>query len=142
MIGVDVQITDQTQRVEDASDRAAYRNLGHAAASLRKEAIGSIRPSPEASPPGTPPHTRPRVSRKTGKALPGQLQRAIVYAQDRQRQEVVIGPRFSVVGESGSAHEFGGEYKDEEFPERAFMWPALLDQADRLGPDWEGTIGP
>jgi hypothetical protein len=34
MIGVDVQITDQTQRVENVSDRASYRNLGHAAGSM------------------------------------------------------------------------------------------------------------
>lgn len=142
MITSTVQFVDHTQRVKEAAEKATYKNLGHAAASIRKRAIESIVPAEGPSAPGTPPHTRPgRVSKKTGKARPGQLQRAIVYKQDRAAQDVVVGPRHSVVGESAKAHEFGGAYRDETFPERPFMGPALDQNLDRFGPSFAGSIG-
>ena len=42
MIGLDVQIEDTTQRVAEAAEKATFRNVGHAAATLRNEAIESI----------------------------------------------------------------------------------------------------
>lgn len=130
MIGVDVQIVDHTKRVKEASDRATFRNVGHAAATIRRDAIESIIVSPVASRPGTPPHTRRR-----------QLKRAIRFDSNKERGEAVIGPQASMVGESGSAHEFGGAYKGQVFPERAFMGPALDRNRDRFAAGWAGSIG-
>jgi indolepyruvate ferredoxin oxidoreductase beta subunit len=42
--------------VLDAAKTAEFRNLGHAAASIRKDAVASIKTSDEPSPPGEPPH--------------------------------------------------------------------------------------
>jgi hypothetical protein len=141
MIGLAVTVRDQTQQVAQQLERTVVRNVGHAAASLRKRAIESIEPSDQPSPPGRPPHTRLRVSRKTGKVRPGQLQRAIVFDHDKQAHVAVIGARHTVVGESGQAHEFGGEYRGDDYPQRAFMGPALERTADRFGDDFAGSLG-
>ncbi|HJS06712.1 MAG TPA: hypothetical protein VJ809_03605 [Pirellulales bacterium] len=141
MIGLAVTINDSTQQVAQKLERAVVSSVGHAAASLRKRAIESIQPSDQPSPSGKPPHTRLRVSRKTGKVRPGQLQRAIVFDHDKTNHVAVIGPRASVVGQSGKAHEFGGAYKGGDFPQRPFMGPALDQTADRFGDDFAGSLG-
>ena len=130
MISLAVQIVDQVSRVQKAADTAGYRNLGHAAASLRKTAVASIERSDEPSDPGEPPHTRR-----------GQLPRAIRFDVDRTKQEAVIGPRASVVGEAGAAHEFGEEFRGTDYDERPYMGPALDVSLDRFASDWAGSIG-
>ena len=128
MIAAKVEFIDQTNRVIEAANRAAFKNFGHAAARIRKDAIESIIVSPVASMLGTPPHTRRK-----------QLRNAITF--DSNEFGAVIGPRYSVAGESGSAHEFGGEYKGAHYPERAFMGPALENNLDRFASEWRGSIG-
>lgn len=140
MIGLNVQITNTTHRVTDAADKASFKNVGHAAASIRNAAIASIIPSDEPSAPGSPPHTRKRITRK-GKQLKGQLQRAIVFHHDRATNTAVIGPRHSVVGESGAAHEFGEEFKGDSFVQRPYMGPALDKNLGRFADDFQGAIG-
>ena len=130
MISLAVQIVDRVARVQKAADQAGYRNLGHAAASLRKTAVASIERSDEPSDPGEPPHTRR-----------GQLPRAIRFDVDRTKQEAVIGPRASVVGEAGAAHEFGEEFRGTDYDERPYMGPALDASLDRFASDWAGSIG-
>lgn len=115
-------------RIEKAANKGAYRNFGHAAASIRKDAIASIETSPESSPAGSPPHTRRR-----------QLPNAIRY--DADAEGAVIGPVFSVVGTAGEAHEIGGSYRGQIFPERPFMGPALNRNLDRFASGWAGSIG-
>jgi hypothetical protein len=142
MIGARVKIVNQTEQVAKRLRKSSVRLVGHAAASLRKRAIASIQPAEGASEPGQPPHTRPgKVSRKTGKARPGQLQRAIVYAHDKQMNVAVIGPRASVVGETGAAHEFGGDFRGEDYPERPFMGPALDVTEEAFGNSFDGSLG-
>lgn len=141
MIGIDVKIEDNTQRVADAAERATFRNLGHAAATLRNEAIESIVPAEGPSEPGTPPHTHTASVTKAGRVRRGELPRAIVFDVDRAAQSALIGPRYSVVGESGAAHELGGEFKGEEYPERSFMGPALDNIEDRFAQSFQGSIG-
>lgn len=137
MLSVLIRIASRMDKVATAAQRAKYRNLQHAAASIRKTMIGSIEPSDEPSPPGKPPHTRRRVSKK-GKALKGHLPRSIVY---HVSDTAVIGPRYSIVGDSAKAHEFGGEYKGQEYPARPFAFPALEDNLDRFASEWAGSIG-
>jgi hypothetical protein len=124
MFGLSVQIVDRLQSVAQAT----FRSLGHAAAAIRKTAIGSIGVSDEPSAPGSPPHTRGR-----------QLPRAIVY--DVSAESAVVGPRESVVGQAGAAHEHGGEFRGDQYAERPFMAPALVSNLERFPQEWEGAIG-
>ncbi|WP_254512856.1 hypothetical protein [Anatilimnocola floriformis] len=130
MIEFGYEFTDTSKRVTDAAAEASFKNAGHAAASIRKDAINSIEKSDSASLPNTPPHTRK-----------GLLPRSIVYFEDKAEQMAITGPRFSFVGESGRAHEFGEEFRGEEFEERAFMGPALDRNAARFASSFAGSIG-
>lgn len=128
MFGLKIKTEDRTKRVKDAADKAAFRNFGHAAASIRKDVVASIETSPEPSPPGEPPHTRRRL-----------LPRAMRFAVDKQG--AVIGPMASVAGQVGSAHEFGGQFRGDQYPERPFMLPALERAVPRFAGQWRGLIG-
>lgn len=120
--------SDTSSEVAKAAEKAAFKNFGHAAARIRKDAAESIQRSAQASMPGAPPHTRR-----------GHLKRAFRF--DRTKDDAVIGPRGSIVGESASAHEFGGQYKGQQFPERPFMGPALEKNLPRFADDWAGSLG-
>jgi phage gpG-like protein len=128
MFGIDAKIVKEFRRVESAAKRAQFESLRHAAASIRIDVQQSIEKSSESSSPGDPPHSRR-----------GQLKRSIVF--DAGPDEAIVGPRFSVMGESAGAHEFGGEYKGEDYPERPFMLPALERNQDRFASSWSGSIG-
>lgn len=128
MFGLTIDIEDRTKKLEEAAEKAAYENFGHAAASIRKAAQKSIVRSKKPSDEGQPPHTRK-----------GQLRRAIVYHRDKYG--ALIGPRHSIVGESGAAHEFGGQYRGGKFPERPYMGPALEKSLARIASDWTHSIG-
>lgn len=117
------------KRVKDAADKAAFRNFGHAAASIAKDAKSTVEQAEGPSPPGTPPHTH------KGKFL----SRAIRYAADKDG--AVIGPMASVVGEIGQVMEFGGEFRGHDYDARPFMEPALDRGAPRFADEWEGSIG-
>jgi hypothetical protein len=127
MFDVSCKITDETKKVSDAAERASFKNLGHAAASIRKTAQSEITTDPGPSEPGTPPHSRR-----------GLLRRAIRYAADKD--SAVIGPVAGLVGESAEPEEFGGEYKGENYPARPFMGPALEANLDRFSKEWEGSV--
>ena len=127
MFGMSVRTEDRFDRVKKAADSATFRNLGHAAASIAKDARQSIERSPEASQPGSPPHTRR-----------GQLKRAFRYAAEKE--SAVVGPLFSMVGTSAAAHEFGEDYKGIDYPERPFMQPALDRALPRFMESWSGAI--
>lgn len=124
LVSVESLFTD----VAKAANEAAFRNLGHAAASIRKDAASTIERSQDASAPGEPPHTRR-----------GQLNRAFRF--DVSPDSAIVGPLFSVVGVSAAAHEFGEEYRGEDYPERPFMGPALERSTPRFLESWRGSIG-
>jgi phage gpG-like protein len=128
VIGTSIKIEDFLPKVEAAAEKTTFRNLAHGVAAIRKTAIASIEKSEVPSQPGEPPHTRR-----------GQLPRAIVF--DVGTDSAVVGPRHSVVDEAGAAHEFGEEFRDTDFPERAYMGPALQANVDRFAANWSGSIG-
>lgn len=128
MIGFKVTVEDLSARVQKAAEQAAFKNFGHAAASIRKTAVESIEKAAGPSEPGRPPHTHRRMF----------LRRAIRYAADKEG--AVIGPAFSTVGTAGEAHEFGGVYKGGVFPQRPFMGPALMENLPRFASEWRGSI--
>lgn len=147
MFTLSVQVADNTRAVEQAAERAAYRNFGHAAASIRKHAQASIKPaskvqgrskrgqftakkSYKASPPGTPPYTRGRQRLKKG----------ILYKADRFG--AIIGPSRRIAGESGFPHEFGASYKGQKFKSRPFMGPALMANVTRFAGSWRNSVTP
>jgi len=134
----------QSKPVKDAK----FRNFGHAAASIRKNAQRSIK--------SAPPETRTRARRRRGRIVAraragasrpgqppftrrGQLRRAILW--DVNEQSAIVGPRFNVVGLSGAAHELGEQYKGNEYPERPYMGPALDKAIPRFAASWEASIG-
>src|SRR5690349_2082890 len=131
MIGFTVKIEDQTKRVSGAAERATFRNLGHAAARISKDAKASLVTAEGPSPAGSPPHTHQGAF----------LRRAIRYDHNRKDQSAVIGPLASIVGEAGAAHEFGETFRGEDYPERSFMGPALEANEDRFAQEWQGSIG-
>jgi hypothetical protein len=130
VIGANVTFTDNSQAVTAAVDRAAFKNMGHAGATIRKEAMASIEVAAGPSLAGLPPHTRRK-----------QLNRAIRFDYDRKAQSAVIGPRESVVGQAGAAHELGEVFHGQDFPMRPYMKPALDNNLDRFAADWAGSVG-
>ncbi len=129
MPGLRVRITFDLPRIRRAVKRANVRGLGHAGAGIRLRAQRSIRKSGKPSSPGHPPHTRKGV-----------LRRAILYAVEKDRQRVVIGPAFEKAGTSGMAHEFGGRYRQERYEKRPFMGPALIRQLPKIPKHWRGSV--
>lgn len=132
MIGADTKVTTNPSAVTKAVEKAAFKNFGHAAARIRKDAQALLIKAEGPSAPGAPPHTHARQF----------LKNAITFDNDKQANDAVIGPRFSRVGTSAKAHEMGGEYKGAEFPERKFMLPALEQNLDRFAGDWAGSVTP
>jgi hypothetical protein len=128
-IGATVHVEMHTDQVEKAAERAAYKNLGHAAASIRKDAIASIETSPEPSAPGQPPHTRRGRAKKAGQ-----------YFADQE--SAVVGFAASVIGTGMEPHEHGESRGKNHYPERPTMGPALERNRDRFADEWEGSIGP
>jgi len=109
----------------------SIRSLGHAAAAIRLTARRSIRQSLRAAAPGRPPHTRR-----------GLLRRAVLYFVETAQERALIGPAHSFVGTSASAHEFGGTYRGQRYPQRPLMGPALLALVPRLPAFWASSIRP
>lgn len=157
MIGLTIKIVDDTAKVQAAVDRATNRAIAKTIFAIRKDAQASIVKAPKisrtagiardargrflkgsgrkrvshvASAPGTPPYT-----------ARGQLKNAIVYAHDKAAKRAIAGPRFSVVGESGAAHEFGGDFKGDSYPERRFMGPSLERNINTYSAELGGSIG-
>ena len=129
MVSMKCKTRSQMAKVAAAARKADFTSLAHAGAAIRLTARRSIRRSPTASTPGRPPHTRR-----------GLLRNAILYAVEPRQQSVVIGPDVGFVGTSASAHEFGGRYKREVYPRRAFMGPALEAVRDRLPRHWAASV--
>lgn len=128
MFTTKIKTVDNTKAVKAASDKTAFRNFGHASASIRKDAAASIEVSEDPSAPGEPPHTRKRL-----------LPRAMRFAYDKEG--AVIGPTASIAGQAGAVHELGGRYKGMTFPERPYMFPALERNIPRFAGSWQGSIG-
>ena len=108
--------------------RASRDVLRRAGAYVRRVAQRKIVTSPNPSQPGQPPHSRH-----------GLLKRAILFGSDGDKS-VLIGPGFNFVGESASAHEFGGKYRRERYPKRPLMGPALKESAPHVAKLWRDAV--
>jgi hypothetical protein len=123
------KFTDETEKVAKAVQKATRLALRKAAYAIFRTAQESIQTAGGPSPAGEPPHSRR-----------GQLRRAERYDVDDAAEIAVIGPRFSMVGTSAEAHEFGGEYKKEQYPKRPFMGPALEKNRALIPAFWQGEV--
>jgi len=133
LFSVKVKTEDRTDKVKKSIEKAVFRNLGHAAATVARDARQSIKSSLLPSKPGEPPHTR------NG----GPLRRAIRFAElpNWFQRGFVVGPRASVIGDIlGGLHERGGKRGKELFPKRPFMSPALNRSQRRLADIWRGSL--
>lgn len=130
MFELNAHVVNHIANIASQMDKANYKNLGHAAASLRKRVIESVQDSPFPSRPGRPPQTRR-----------GALRRAIVYKVDGDGTSAIIGARYSRFGTAGAAHEFGGEYKGATYPMRPFMAPGLEATESRFHAEWHNSLG-
>ena len=129
MIGISCKVTNRFNSLERKVQQANFKNLGHAAATLRMVARQSIRRRKKPSQPGSPPHTQT-----------GRLKRSIIYSVDRQRQSAIIGPSHSIIGPAGAEHEHGGGRRKQRFPRRPYMGPALKKIQPRLSRMWASSI--
>jgi phage gpG-like protein len=129
MFTLTAKTEDTTKKVEQAAEKANFRNFRHGAASVSKAAKQSIQRRPGPSAPGEPPNTHRRIF----------LRRSIRFAATKT--SAIIGPMKSIVGMSAQAHEFGGTYKGSTYPARPFMQPAMVKSAPRFAGEWKGSIG-
>mgnify|MGYP007071566631 CR=1 FL=1 len=130
MFGFEIKIFETFNRVHEAADKAVYKNVRHAAFSIRKYIRESIKKSPQASQPGDPVATRGKRS-----GVKNSIFAAI------EKDEAIIGPRFSFVGDAMEAHEFGGRRGDNTYPARPTSGPALEANMDRFAGSFRGSIG-
>ena len=146
MFGLKFRFEDNTKAVEKRAKDVGKMTISRAAGRVRKTAQKSIEPAPKVgkvkrtkkgqkkprrrtipSRPGTPVHTRS-----------GQARRAIQYAAETDN--AFIGPVYSKMGTSMEAHEHGGQYKGENYPERSVMGPALTKESAQFAADFAGVI--
>lgn len=122
----EAKIQLQLERIVKAAEKARSGNLRSVGYLVATAAKRLIQKSATASQPGQPP-----ASRK------GLLRRAIRYELAADKQSVVIGPAYTIVGTAGEAHEFGGRYRGATYPERPFMGPALQEVLPLIGPGYK-----
>jgi hypothetical protein len=130
MIGLSVKVVDKTKKIAMAVEKAAYRNVGHALASIMGDARRSIRRGKNSAAVGEPPRTRR-----------GLMRRAIRFQIAQNKKSGVAGPRASIAGTSAKPHEHGGTYKGVHYEQRPFMEPALKRATPRFAGSFAGSIG-
>jgi len=131
MFGVQTRMTATPKRVDKAVGKGAYRSFSHAAPSIRKAAIKSIRGRRKPGPPGGPIRTKP------GKGG-GLARRAILYQADKEG--AVIGPVASKMDQAMEVHEHGKRRGGVRFPKRPTMAPALGRNLARFHREWKWAI--
>lgn len=130
MLGFRFTIKPQIEKVEKAKDRSVFKNVRHAAFSIRKYIRESIKKSKEPGDVGDPVTTR-------GKR--GNVRNAIFVAADNET--AIIGPRYSFVGDALHFHEFGKERQGRRYPKRPTTGPGLEANTDRFANSFAGSIG-
>ncbi len=122
-----------TDRLQRAEERMAARGLFKASAFVRKVAKQNFI--------GKSKKKRKKTTKKRKVQSPtGKLRQSILFFVDRDRRQAVVGPSAKIVGDSGAAHEFGGQYKGGHFEKRAFMGPALEKSSDRIAGFFAGEF--
>jgi hypothetical protein len=123
MIGIkETKLELHFERVIEAERKAEIRALAPAAFAIRKTAIELIEVhGGKPAPVGHPVHTRKGAARV-----------AMAYYSSKAEQRAIIGPRYSVLGESLSAHEFGRLFRGYSYRKRPTMGPALKKNLGKI----------
>lgn len=130
MFGLKVTVTESLDKVAKAADRSIYKNVKHAAFSIRKYIRESITKQSGPSAPGEP------VATHRGKSG---VKNSIFAAIEPDN--AIIGPRYSFVGDVMATHEFGGERYGRDYPARPTSGPGLEANQDRFAQSFAGSIG-
>jgi hypothetical protein len=119
-----------------AVSQAALRVLSRFGAFVRTRARTSIRPRKAASRPGQPPSSHE-----------GSLRRLILFAYDRARRSVVVGPAAFRRGAAPALLEYGGtapappgRRRPAIYRARPYMAPALAAELPRLPALWRNSV--
>jgi hypothetical protein len=138
-------------KVLAAEEKAKYKNLNHAGASLRKTAIESIVFTKEfdgwrSFKRGDGKGRRKRMykSAPVGSPIFGHRNRSLFrrgIKYDVTADTAVIGPAASILGQVMELHEFGGERYGHHYEPRPVMGPALDKNIDRFAASWQSSIG-
>ena len=132
-ISATTQFENKSAKVVGKIKKAKYENLLHAARSMRKDAIASIKKRKDrdaASPAGTPVFTHTGLARIS-----------LRYDVDKSRDEAVMGFLHSKLGTIGETHEKGLVEDGRDYPERPTIGPTLERNVDRFAADWRASIG-
>jgi hypothetical protein len=116
-----VKVKFDRKKIAQRAQEGIYRNLNHAAASIRITARGSIKKRKNKSAVGDPPNTRQ-----------GALKRAIIYAVSKKENKAWIGVSASLFSTAAQPHELGGEFRGRTYKKRPFMVPALKKRVPDL----------
>ncbi len=126
----------KVQRAVDAANRRVLSQFG---AFVRQRAKTSVRKRKGTSPPGSPPYSHT-----------GFLRKSVLFAYDRARNSVVIGPVLLRAGSRvATLLEHGGEgvvktrdgkTKRAKFRPRPFMGPAFAAEREKLPDLWRNSV--
>lgn len=116
-------------RILVLAEKGSLEALKRAGAYVRRVARNSIHISERESQAGSPPHSRH-----------GALKRSILFGVDKAKMTVYVGSAASLIGTSGSAHESGGKYRQQRYPKRPFMAPALGKSTAKLPALWKNAV--
>ena len=130
MFGFLFKSQPEFERVTKAVTRSVIANIRHGAFAIRKTIRESINKSADPSAPGKPVATR-------GKR--GNVKASIFAAIEADN--AIIGPRYSMVGLSMEAHEFGKQFKGDSFAARPTSGPGLTANTDRFAESFRGSVG-
>jgi hypothetical protein len=118
------------QRIAKRAKLNNIETLGQAGAYVMTVARNSIKKSKQYAPVGQPVRTRR-----------GAIKKAILFAPEKDRGRVTIGPAASRLGKStAGAHEFGQRFRGRKYPARPFMGPALTTAAPKLPKRWQNIL--
>lgn len=131
MANARVRVEFDADTVKKAVEKGGTKSLRQAGAYIRKSARNAVKKSSKSSAAGTPPHTRR-----------GLLKRSILFGVEPRRKTVLIGPAFTFVGISMTAHEFGGMYRRRKYPKRPLMGPTLQKTASQIAKMWADSVKP
>lgn len=131
---VEVRLKTKALNLDIEKLRKRYKNstvtsLQGAGGLIRTIARRSIRRRITPSKPGNPPHT-----------TMGLLRDSIAFKVNKITEEVVVGPRRTLIDDIGTLHEFGGKREGGDFPKRPYMGPALRKAIPKLGKFWADSL--
>lgn len=117
-------------KIIKAADRSVFKNVRHAAFSIRKTIRSSIKKRKSPSAAGDAVATR-------GKR--GNIRNSVFASADKET--AVIGPRYSMTETALEAHEFGKTRGGKKFDKRPTTGPGLEANTDRFANSFAGSIG-